>query len=524
MSGLLLVKPKSISRKASGIDSPGTVASRPNSTLMVLALFRWRTMFPCLEHDRFWDGDGIGGSGLISLRGWRVSRAQRGASELHAVAKLTADPITQHLELLEDDPTPMNVTNAEVGLPASPAYLEGNWTYDPQTHVLTAGPDGPEMTGVERLARGGVRGVGLYLWSKNILGNDGLAEPDEFPKCIQLCNKYGIRVLPYAPYGITDNSPDFDDCKWELSTRGPEEEMPVGWKERGQISYSSATAGGTDLRSLYQIDQIMRMGCGGVYLDGVASPDDSTNPMQGYEPVIDPFTGKAVRVSHIFDRREYLKKLFGLVKSYRGDGIIDCHASCGFDLPVMSFVTDATNGEALGCVNDWQRAADPSVIRAEFMSRQYGFNSEGLLYNNFPVPPEWGMALMGIHGMNPRYMWGMYPGRAEGLWRLVDRFDTKTAQWMPYYYPEKNAFKAGSSTTLASAFVHPGKRTLLLVANWTDETKTDTIRIDWKKLGLSSNSPVRICNWNTLVDVGNAGISLKFKPRQLLYVWIGQDR
>jgi len=146
------------------------------------------------------------------------------------------------------------------------------------------------------------------------------------------------------------------------------------------------------------------------------------------------------------------------------------------------------------------------------------------MYNNFPVPPEWGMALMGIHGMNSRYMWGMYPGRAEALWNLIDRFDTNSAQWMPYYYPDKNAFKAESLTTLASAFVHPGKRTLLLVANMSDETKTDTICIDWKKLGLPPNSPVKIYNWNTSVGVKNGCISLTFKPRQLLYIWVGECR
>ena len=469
----------------------------------------------------FWSMDQIAGGGQMSLRGWRISRSPRKADELQGNSALKADSATIHLELLRRDPTPMNVTNPQVGLPGSPAYLDGVWSYDAKTHVLTAGPDAPEMTYAQTAAQAGLRGIIFFTWSKNILGNDGPSDPGAFTNCVELCNKYGIRVLPYTLWGITNASPDFEDCKWELSTREPEEEIPVSWRERGQITYSCAAGGGAKLRNLYQIDQIMRLGCGGVYLDGVVAPDDSTNPMQGYMPLIDPFTGKRVAVTHIFDRREYFKEIYGLVRSYRGDAIVDAHASCGFDLPIMSFVTDATNGESLGNITKWQAAIDPSVIRSEFHSRQYGFNSESLMYNNFPVPVEWAMALMGVHGQNPRAAWGMFFGRAEGLWRLVDRFDTKSAKWMPYYYPEQDAFKPESSQTLASAFVHYGKRTLLLVANMSDQPKTDTIRVDWKKLGLSADAPVTIYNWKTPADVIGGKIKLTFQPRQILYVWIG---
>lgn len=471
----------------------------------------------------WWLMNRIGGSGRISLRRWRVSYVPRTVAQFQPSSEWMSDIVTVHMELLENDPTPMNLTNSVSGYPYSPGYLAGNWSYDAKQRCLVAGADMPPETSAKQLSRMGVRGALIYMWSKNILGNDGARDPQQFTKDLEICNQSSIRVTPYTVWGITNQSQELEDYKWELSMRAPEEEIPASWRETGQVCYAVSPVGIGARRNLYYIDQMMRQGCGGVYLDGAIYPDDCTNPLSGYNPVIDPVTNKAVMVHHIFDRREYMKTMYGLVKYYRKDGIIDAHASGGYDLPIMSFVTDATNGESLGTSADWRKSCDLPVIRAEFHARQYGFNSDSLFYNNSPVPMEYGIALMGIHGQTPRCMWGIYPDRVAGIWKLVDRFDTKSAQWMPYYNPEKSAFKPGTAQTIASAFVLPGQRTLLLVANWSDEPRTDTIRIDWKKLGMTAKAPVKICNWNMPVTVKNGSISLSFKPRQLLYVWIGDD-
>jgi|GEM_PF-2559068 len=464
----------------------------------------------------------VGCSGRWSLKGWRISYKQRSMDEVQPAVAWKEDANTQHLELLEYDPTPMNWTNPRIWSPRNPGYLVGNWTYDSKNRILIAGQYANFSTQAENLAKMGFRGGILWNWSNNILGNDGPLDRKLFEESNALCNKFGIRTLPYMTYGITNFSPDFEDYKWELSPVGPAEDIIVGWRESGQISYTIPLVGSGAKRSLYSIDEAMRLGAGGVYFDGAFPPDNSTNPIQGYESPVDPLTGGKLQVWHWWDRREYMKNVYKLLKYYRNDAVIDCHATNGFgSIPTLSFATCASNGESLGVIKDWENWVSPQAIRAEIHGRQFGFNVDALMYVNRPVPPEYGMSLMAVHGQNPRTMWGLFSPRAAGLFKLSDKFNTKTAQWMPYYHPEKNAFKPTAKEVFASAFVHPGKRTLLLIANLSDTARTDTIRIDWKKLGLKPTSTVIIYNWNGSVPVKNNTISLRFNARQVLYVWIG---
>jgi hypothetical protein len=132
-----------------------------------------------------------------------------------------------------------------------------------------------------------------------------------------------------------------------------------------------------------------------------------------------------------------------------------------------------------------------------------------------------GTALMGLHGQTPRLMWGMYPERAAGVWALTDRFDTDTAVFKPYYRPEEQVLQASNKDVLASAYVHPGKRALVLLCNWSDKPAQESIRINWKKLGLKPQQSVLLYAHNRQVAVREGRIQLNLPPKQIVYLWIG---
>jgi len=299
-----------------------------------------------------------------------------------------------------------------------PGYLHGNWTYDPMNKWLISGPDIPEANYAEYLASIGANSLTTFAWSGCDVGQCGISNPGYLRLCLDMWNSLGIRVNPHVPEGMEDVAPEFQDYIYEMTFTNPEHTPVSFWPINpppGTICYyGGCPASSRAERNLWQIDQLLKMGIGGVYLDGQVYPQLCGNRLHDHE-VIDPLTGQPTQAFRIFDKREYLKRMYCLVKSYRLDAVVDAHCSSGLPSPIMSFVTNTTDGESLGAM-DWLANIQPPVVRADYHARQYGFNGEAIFYNNSPVPVEMGMATMGIHGQTPRCFWGMVPERAQKVW------------------------------------------------------------------------------------------------------------
>ena len=465
----------------------------------------------------------IGGSGRIALRGYRFSNAQRSVEELASTQEWLADTHTYHPEAFQHDPTVMGLTDPLVGSLSHPGYLQGNWTYDPDNHCITAGPDSSEMTRYEHMVKQvGANGAIFFFWSSRLTGHGDPAEPDKVAQIVQKAKAMGAHLLPYAPDGMADGDPAYADFKWEFSNKDPSEEPVSWWQERGEKLYSAPKLGSVRRYNLWQIDRIMRWGATGLYMDGSFYPMPASNPLLNTQKT-DPITGDVVPYYPIFAMREYMKAVARLLQHYRGECTIFAHASLGYFLPTMSHVTYAVNGESLGWHKDWEQYVAPSVFAAEYHARQYGFLGGSLFYQSNPVPVELGLAIAGVHGTTSVCgSWGLYPQRAERIWALADSFDTEHAEWMPYWDAKRSPFKPRDPRVLASAFVHRGKRALLLVTNWSDTPASGEIKVDWRALRMSPDSPVRYLNWNTPLPAADGRISVPLKPRSLAYVWIGE--
>jgi hypothetical protein len=115
------------------------------------------------------------------------------------------------------------------------------------------------------------------------------------------------------------------------------------------------------------------------------------------------------------------------------------------------------------------------------------------------------------------------PERAQKIWQTADAFDTAAAEWMPYSIPEKSAFRPEDSRVLASAFVHPGKRALAFVVNWSDEPASGVMAVDFARLGLPADSAVRVLDTGAVLKARKGRIALPLKPRRVICLWIGQQ-
>jgi hypothetical protein len=205
------------------------------------------------------------------------------------------------------------------------------------------------------------------------------------------------------------------------------------------------------------------------------------------------------------------------------DGVLDLHTSGGYFLPCMTMADNGWTGESLGLFPDWRKEVGLNSARVNFQSRQFGFYADTLFMHHHPVPPEYGQTITELHGLAPRPNQGMFLDRAAALWSLADRFDVSGATWIPYYDAAKGPFQANDSRVLCSAYVHPGKRALLLLSNWSDEPVDGRIEIDWKALGLASAAPIKLLNFNRIIHHDHDSIRLAMQPRRLYYLWIGAE-
>jgi len=471
-------------------------------------------------------GDFIGGGGYITIKGWRVSDKPRNPEEFKPGVKWTVDPTVRNLELMQHDPTPLNYGTPVFARSSAPAYLKGCWKYDKANHWMTALPDNPVYVGAGAPKPARNRATIFFDWSVDILGSGGVRDPETFAKYIAIGNKKGIRSLPYGANCINSVEPDFEDFKWDTSSTGPDIEPASMWLEKGESAYFVCPGSIGGRRSLYFMDQAMKLGAGGVYQDMAGCyPDMCSNPMHGHAPAVDPVTGKDVPVLRIFDMRQYMKDMYRMVKHYRKDGLIFIHSTAGFDLPTHSFADGATGGENLGNAKNWKPRATPEAVRVDYMGRQFGINSAPLFVDNQPVPLEYAMAVSAVHGTTPAAMFSMYWVRAIKIWGLSDAFNTASAKWLPYYEADQCPFKPIDKNLLASGYVHKGKNALLMVSNCTEKPIKSGVRIDWKALGLPETSKAVLVNTNEPLVVSKGVIELpKLLAGWVYYVWIGERK
>lgn len=459
----------------------------------------------------------IGGSGGLSLARWSLLRIPESAGNQD---KAPAPLGTVHRSDLSADPTILKMAQPREGNLSTPAYLEGDWRYDAGSQSLVSGAVSPAEPYAKTLSCMGVTGVMVSEWSRLMEGHGGPANPRLFWEVAELCNSLGIRLIPYTPHGITSDTPGYEDFKWEFSDRTPFEEPRPWWVEGDKGLFDTETSGTIRNRNLNAAAEIMALGGGGVYLDGGTYPNATTNPMLS-EMEFDPVTNRPVRKFTILAKRAYMIDLARLLQTYRKDFLIDAHCSVGFTPVTMSQVTDATNGESLGVRPDWRPYVSPDFVAADYMGTQYGFNTDTLFFPNSPVPVERGITIMQLHGATPRLGWGISQARAEGIWSLADKFDTTTAQWMPYWNPE-SAFRPEAREVLVSAYVHPGQRALVFASNYSEnENASGKIHVDWAKLSMEGPATVRLLNTGETLEVSADGsIDLPLSPYWCSYLWI----
>ena len=337
---------------------------------------------------------------------------------------------------------------------------------------------------IRELAGPSPLGVTLDMW-----GLKFTSHPEYFrnKRQFELSNDWlkerGTKVVPYFGTNmVTTEAPDLEPLRaeWEAYPTRIGTNPRGGWyigcpKSRSFVDYL-----------LYSERKILdQLGYDGLYLD-VSNCSGCMNHYHGcgYR---DSDTGQWHQTVPVLANRELYKRLYKLNKSDGRDAWLFRHG-----MPVAAvagFVDVVTQGE------DWCREQDhqydrltPEIFRAREARIQYGTPYTWYSFHHYYRGEKFGgrvplsaiLAYCLPHRVLPTVgHTGIWP-----VWSAVDRFWTDS-EYLPHW-SAASPVKIDAPGVLATVYLRKQPvEALLVVANWSRETKSVEVMIDVEKLGLS---------------------------------------
>ena len=173
------------------------------------------------------------------------------------------------------------------------------------------------------------------------------------------------------------------------------------------------------------------------------------------------------------------------VHRHRPNAILDVHMSASLSLPTLAFCDSYWNGEQFESYTAGDKFALPlHALRTEFMGYAHGLDAQFLCYEKRPFTLDEAIALAWVHGVEVRPFPAMVQ-QIRPIWRVLDRFGTTSAKWLPYW--NSSGAAAEDESVKISAYSKPG-RALLFVSHLKREPVKSNIRLERRRLDLAAGA------------------------------------
>ncbi|NPV46932.1 MAG: hypothetical protein HPY69_08230 [Armatimonadetes bacterium] len=401
--------------------------------------------------------------------------------------------------------------------------LRSSTLYTSVYSVAEPGPDG--TCGLDRIAAAGVKTLSLMDWT-NILCYNQPTEPDKLRHFVQECHKRGIQVLVYFGFQISDAAPEFAEwmdqvANWYEPRRysydsGLDNYPPKPTQTVYRVCYQSAWADFVVAGAARCMDEF---GVDGVYLDGTGCPLPCYNPYHGCGPVAGD--GTAHPRTTFFATRRMMQRLYAEIMSRNPNGQINLHNSSFMTMPSMAFATSCWDGEQLSTTPDrpMPERMPLDYFRTEFMGHQWGVAQEFLDYVlPYPFATEWGLTLLHDVPIRP-YMYEEQYDLTSRLWRLMDEFGRRQAQWLPYW-SNTDAVSVEPRGAYASLYRHPRNGVLVVVMNYTTQAAAVRASLQTARLGLPADAQARDGLTGELWPIQEGRLELPLEPLGWKAIWV----
>lgn len=417
----------------------------------------------------------------------RPKTASNGPAELEAGAEISEGIGAKRISLYSP------ITHS-IALQATPVKPVGDNAWDNRTICLVESHRGfkPRMSiqpsVLDELVEAGVRTVILFEHWSDHEAHSIPVDRDKVRRIVDDCHDRDLKILFYFGFLISDTAPEWRDFGRNC-IRTPMHGYPLFH----YTPQSDQSAWIVCLNSAWQdfvADSIARtmddFKIDGVYLDSTEYIWGCNNTLHGCGSTHRDGT---VTLSYpIFSVRSAMQRLYNAVKTRRPDAQINVHNSTCMVMPTLAFATSAWDGEQFQNVKG--RATASSLLpmdtfRCEFMGRQWGVPTEFLSYGKgFSTKESWAIPFLHDVPVRPNSPDGLEP--AATIWRVMDAFDHKHANWHPYW---QNAEMVRSKTpgVYTSLYHHPTNGVLAVIANISGRTAPVEVTFNWRKLHLREN-------------------------------------
>ncbi len=246
----------------------------------------------------------------------------------------------------------------------------------------------------------------------------------------------------------------------------------------------------------------------GVYLDGTAvhiKPCQNTLHGCGYRTA-----DGSIRTTYpMFADREFLKRIYTVVKLRRPDGVVDVHCSFGYNPSGLAYADILWTGEqwwhlkGKGAKDGYISAELPlDMFRTAFMGYQLGVAAETLEYRLAGGHVGDGrrkvLAISLLHDIPVRVRTQEQENfrMFSKLWKLRDQFGAKEAEKL-FYWNNQDYVSVSPEKCYATLLKHPENGVLAFISNLRPDGQTATVQFNLDKLGLRNQ---KLDVFNALTD------------------------
>jgi len=387
---------------------------------------------------------------------------------------------------------------------------------------------------LRRLAEGGSRDLllsALDMWPYPMPVTERLRHA--LHRVIDTAHACGLRIHPYLIHErFPTHAPEFDIYGSDIIVRPVQLYPPTG--VYGQTAQGTVMAcvkskalQDACLHSLAR--RLDEFGDDGVYLDGTAVHIVPCRNMEhgcGYRA-----PDGSIRPTYpVFAGREFMRRIYALVKRRRPDGLMDVHSWC-FNAAGLAYA------DCLWTAEQWSHLRNKGaeyvseelpldMFRTMFMGCQIGVPTEIIHYrltgDRKRTPHKlWATTL--LHDVPIRAMDDV-PGLLEmtqSLWRLRDRFGASEAEKL-FYWNNQDYVSVSPEKCYATLLRHPRNGVLALVSNLRRDAQTVAVRFNLEKLGLAGRAldVFHALTGEPLNMTSGGEVSLPLGSEEWAYLWL----
>ncbi len=343
---------------------------------------------------------------------------------------------------------------------------------------------------------------------------------DELKRLVKACHARGIQLLLYFGYELSDISPEWDlyhnDCLvypfYNSYTREPKQKDYI-------VCYNSRWPE-------YLADGISRMidkyDIDGVYLDSTAVAWGCINTDHGCGYVK---PDGSLGVTYTFKgTRDMLRRLYTVVKSKKLNGQVNLHNSSTMNIPAVGWATSSWDGEQFTLMTehaDIEKLLPLDAFRTEFMGRQWGVPSELLCYET-PFTTHEALSFTLLHDVLVRGS-GKALLEESSLWKAMDKFGRKQAQFLPYWNNAQYA-KVSPAKSYATLHLQTGKRVMCIVSNLSKASTDVKVNLNLQKMKLGLKVTARNALTGEQIQIYNGSFKVNLQSYDYALVWVEENK